>query len=202
MSRIKRMSPALVVAILALVSALVVPAMAQVATKALTKREVRVVRKVSAFHANRLINRRVPRIARFQANRQITRRAPAVRPVQVSFVADSETSETVFLEQGGIRVHGRCSSLGNARVSYESTADHGVVYKITTTRQDDELDITSFEDWSAGIGIGDATTGAVPELRETINFRGATGTTVTGSLLLARDTGIGQCVIAGTLFVG
>jgi hypothetical protein len=74
MSRIKRMSPALVISILALIVALVVPAVAQVATKALTKREVVVVRKVSAFQANRAVTRRAPRIARFQANRQITRR--------------------------------------------------------------------------------------------------------------------------------
>jgi hypothetical protein len=56
MSRLKRPSPALVVAVLALVAAIAVPAFA------LTKGEKRVVRKV----------------AKFQANKQITQRAPAL----------------------------------------------------------------------------------------------------------------------------
>jgi hypothetical protein len=73
MSRIKRPSPALVVAILALVAALVVPAAAQVAITALTKKEKRVVRKIS----------------RVQANKQITRRAPGLD------VSNSRTTDEV-----------------------------------------------------------------------------------------------------------
>jgi hypothetical protein len=54
MSRIKRTSPALVVAILALVAALVVPALA------LTRSEKRVVKKVAKVQANKQITKRAP----------------------------------------------------------------------------------------------------------------------------------------------
>jgi hypothetical protein len=56
MSRIKRPSPALVVAILALVAAIGVPAYA------LTKGEKRVVRKISKAQANKQITKRAPRL--------------------------------------------------------------------------------------------------------------------------------------------
>ena len=54
MSRIKRASPALVISILALIAALVVPALAQVATTALTKKEKRVVRKIARVQVKKL----------------------------------------------------------------------------------------------------------------------------------------------------
>jgi hypothetical protein len=63
MSRIKRMSPALVISILALIAALVVPALAQVATTALTKKEKRVVRKIAKGQANKQITRRASGLA-------------------------------------------------------------------------------------------------------------------------------------------
>jgi hypothetical protein len=63
MSRIKRTSPALVISILALIAALVVPALAQVATTALTKKEKRVVRKIAKGQANKQITRRASRLA-------------------------------------------------------------------------------------------------------------------------------------------
>ena len=60
MSRIiKRPSPALVIAVVALVGVAVVPALGQIAVTAMSKKEKRVFK----------------RIARFQANKQITRRA-------------------------------------------------------------------------------------------------------------------------------
>jgi hypothetical protein len=57
MSRIKRPSPALVVAILALVAAIAVPAYA------LTRSEKRVVRKISKAQANKQITKRAPGLA-------------------------------------------------------------------------------------------------------------------------------------------
>jgi hypothetical protein len=110
MSRIKRMSPALIVAILALIAALIVPAVAQVATKALTKREVFVVRKVSAFQANRLINRRVPRIARFQANRLIAAQVhtPSRFVVNDPSSGDTAPQATNLLSAGPFTIRARC----------------------------------------------------------------------------------------------
>ena len=68
MSRIKQASPALVISILALIAALVVPALAQVATTALTKKEKRVVRKIANRQANKQITRRAPRLSVARAN--------------------------------------------------------------------------------------------------------------------------------------
>ncbi|HEX6229160.1 MAG TPA: hypothetical protein VFZ41_06820 [Solirubrobacterales bacterium] len=57
-------NPALVISILALVTALVAPAVAQVATSALSKGEKRVIRKI----ANRQINKRAPGLSVARAN--------------------------------------------------------------------------------------------------------------------------------------
>jgi hypothetical protein len=90
MSRIKNASPALVISILALVAALVVPAVAQVATKALSKREKRVVRNISTKQANKQINRRAPGIA----DNQITSRAPGLSVASADNAANAQSADT------------------------------------------------------------------------------------------------------------
>jgi len=62
MSRIKQASPALAISIVALVASLVVPAIAQVATTALSKKEKKVVKKVARVQANKRITKRAPNL--------------------------------------------------------------------------------------------------------------------------------------------
>jgi hypothetical protein len=112
MSRIKQASPALVISIIALIAALVVPAVAQVATKALTKREVRRVRNISRFQANRQITRRTPRIA----NRRITARAPGLSVASANGVANGAVGTGQLsgsIPAAGVRLTGNQSSLNN-----------------------------------------------------------------------------------------
>lgn len=76
--RVKPANAALAISILALIAAVVVPAVAEVATTSLSKKEKRLIRK----------------IARLQANRQITRRAPrlSVKQAQAALNADAASS--------------------------------------------------------------------------------------------------------------
>jgi hypothetical protein len=100
MSRIRNASPALVISIIALVAAVVVPAVAQVATKALSKRDKRVVTKISTRQANRQITRRTPGIA----DSRITNRAPGLS------VASANTASSATIAGDADKVDGKDAS--------------------------------------------------------------------------------------------
>jgi hypothetical protein len=64
MSRyLKPANAALVISILALIAAVVVPAVAQVATTSLSKKEKRLIRKLARRQANKLITKRAPHLS-------------------------------------------------------------------------------------------------------------------------------------------
>jgi len=79
MSRyLKPANAALVISVLALIGAVVVPAVAQMATTSVSKKERQLIRKIARLQANKLISKKAPRIARRQANKRITARAPSL----------------------------------------------------------------------------------------------------------------------------
>jgi hypothetical protein len=230
MSRIKRMSPALVVAILALVAALVVPAVAQVATKALSKREVRRVRHIARFQANRQITRRTPRIA----NNRITARAPGlsvdsavnatsatnaesatsadhatsaddastangVRPVNVDYTAADNSGAVTLLDEGGLQVKVFCA-LGDGELLFAITADNGTI-RVDWIDPNGTVAPAVESDFDHTEGLGQNTSGW-PSYTASVNYRGASGTTVSGSLHLVKGAPAAQCLVSGTLFVG
>jgi hypothetical protein len=224
MSRIKQASPALVISIIALVAALVVPAVAQVATKALSKRDLRSVRRVARFQANRAVTRRAPRIAKFQANKQITNRAPGldvnsantanqadnattangVRPVKVDFTAPDGTIPLAVLDEGGLRVRASCTSLGDAVLNFDALANDAVI-RLDRIFPDGSVGTsvdTDFGQSPSPEGFSVATSAPDPSKTVIVNYRGASGTTVSGSLQMAEAAAAAQCVVSGTLFVG
>jgi hypothetical protein len=125
MSRIKRPSPALVVAVLALVAAIVVPAFA------LTKKEKRVVRKV----ANAQITKRAPGLAVASANTANSADTAGAANTATTALSADDTAEVasparlVFndsapgdpngefvdvISAGSFTIRGRCESFGGA----------------------------------------------------------------------------------------
>jgi hypothetical protein len=216
MSRIKRTSPALVISILALIAALVVPALAQVATTALTKKEKRVVRKIATFQANKRITARAPGLSVGQANSANTANsansadqannattANGVRPVKVSFAAASGGGPTVFLNQAGLTLQGQCFN-NNATVAVNTLSLPNGTLHFTQVDEVGGVQSIAFPDTSSFFGIGFFTDASAPfrHLKLTLHYRAANGTTVTGDLQLARGAGAAQCVISGMLFVG
>jgi hypothetical protein len=215
MSRIKRTSPALVISILALIAALVVPALAQVATTALTKKETRVVRKVARLQANKQITKRTPRIA----NSQITSRAPGlnvnsaetadnastangVRPVKVDFTAASNSGQTVLLNEAGILIRGECTAGGDASIRIDETASNAVIHWSGVAEQYSTGFVTSTATFDTPFSVQTTGSGPTRAWATTLRHRAANGTRVTGNLQIERGTGVAQCVISGILFVG
>jgi hypothetical protein len=188
MSRIKHPSPALVVAILALLAAIVVPAFA------LTKKEKRVVRKV--------------------ANAQITKRAPGltvagadiangVKPIKVSFAAPSGTPATAFVNERGVRISGECTAPGEAKLDLTNTGPSGALMQFAVVNADGSTDAGQNLGMGSGTSQSLVTVAPPRNVRTvTVTYRGAAGTEVSGDLVIARGAVAAQCVIAGTLFVG
>ena len=108
MSRIMRPSPALVVAILALVAAIAVPAFA------LTKGDKRVVRKIAKFQANKQITKRAPRLAVASAKtaNSVDDTAEVASPARLVF-NDQAPGDPVgefvdVISVGAFTIRGRC----------------------------------------------------------------------------------------------
>jgi hypothetical protein len=212
MSRIKRTSPALVISILALIAALVVPALAQVATTALTKKEKRVVRKVAKFQANKQITRRAPGLSVGKANSANTANsanqannattANGVRPVRINFTAAANSGQTVLLNEAGILIRGECTAGGDASIRIDESASNAVIHWSGVAEQHSTGFVTSTATFDTPFSV--QTTGSAPTRAwaTTLRHRGANGATVTGDLQMERGTGVAQCVISGMLFVG
>jgi hypothetical protein len=197
MSRIKRPSPALVVAILALVAAIAVPAFA------LTKKEKRVVRNV----ANAQITKRAPRLtvasAQTATQAQNATRANGVKPIKVSFAAPSGTPATAFVNERGVRISGECTAPGEAKLDLTNTGPSGALMQFAVVNADGSTDAGQNLGMGSGTSQSLVTVAPPRNVRTvTVTYRGAAGTEVSGDLVIARGAVAAQCVIAGTLFVG
>ncbi len=122
--------------------------------------------------------------------------------MKVSFAAQEDSGPTVFLDQGGIRIQGECSSGGQASIEYRGTADNGDLY-LSLHFADGTTDQVAGNNWDEGFFAKYFTnSGSRIITQTTVTYRGANGTTVTGDLLQAEGAGAAQCRIGGTLFVG
>lgn len=199
MPRIKRAkpSPALLVAVVALVAALAGTAVGGVAVTSLNKGEKKAVKRIATKQgkkqAKRQIKKKEPKL---NVNSAVS--ANGVKPVQVSFAAAADSGETVFVNEGGIRIKGECGG-GEAFVSYTSTANDGDLF--LSTFAGGATGEVSAPNWDMGANQG-ITTFSNSIVQTTITYRGADGTTVSGQLVQARGAGAAQCRIGGTLFVG
>jgi hypothetical protein len=131
------------------------------------------------------------------------RSANGVRPVKVDFTAEAGSGTTVFMNQHGIRIEGECFPAGITLLHFVSIAENGVLHLVTHDQAGAAVARTR-ADWDPPSAIAVLTSDAFPQtvLGSTFSYRGADGTTVTGNLVAAEDTGVAQCVISGTLFVG
>ncbi|HKJ37036.1 MAG TPA: hypothetical protein VKA36_10750, partial [Solirubrobacterales bacterium] len=136
MSRIRNQSPALVVAVIALIAALAGTAVGGVAVTALNKQEKKQVKKIAKQQGKRQ--------GRKQAKRQITKREPdldvrsalfagqangadtanGVRPVPVKFRRGPSSGPVQLLSAGGALVEGECDQFGRTLLTLTSTANN------------------------------------------------------------------------------
>jgi hypothetical protein len=208
--RTRRPSPSMIVAVAALIVAVAGTAVATpLALTALTKKEKKQTRKI----ANEQISRRAPGLSVASANSantansatqaQNANTANGVKPIKVSFAAPSGTPATAFVDEGGVRISGECTALGDARLELTNTGAGGALVQFVTVNGAG----TTFAAPNLGMGSGTSqaiSTGAAPFniLTVTVTYRGAAGTEVSGDLVIARGAVAAQCVFAGTLLVG
>ena len=213
-----RPSPAMVVAVVALVAALGGTALASptASTSALSKKKVKKIAKkqinklapglsvANADTADKAENAETADTATSAIQAQNASTANGVKPIKVNFAAPSSTPPTAFVDQGGVKITGQCNGSGNANVTLTSTANNGAV-KLDVVNANG-VDVFPFEDLNFDNGdvVSGAETGPTPAdaMQATLTYRGAGGTTVSGEWLMAEGAAAAQCVIAGTLFVG
>jgi hypothetical protein len=212
MSRIKQAkpSPALIVAVVALVAALAGTAVGGVAVTSLKPVDKKIVKRVAKQQGKRQAKKQIKKkeptlnvnsaksadVATSATNAQNADAANGVRPVKVDFAAPNPTSSTTLLDEGGLKVSASCAGIF-ASIALESTAPNGSIIRssgssgLTGSVADNDFD------------PGDADNfGTSNSLQNLITYRGASGTTVTGELLIQEDAAAADCVVAGTLFVG
>ena len=217
MSRIKKAmpSPAMLVAIVALVAALGGTAVAEVATTSLSKKDTKKVKKIAnkqgKKQANKQIDKKAPGLSVASAATAESAKtaedadtANGLKPVKVDFAATPNSGPTTFVSQGGVQVDGECDAAGHAELNLRSTAVGGIV-KLTALNEtgtaSSKQDVGDF-DPSEAIGYKTGATYPERDLSVAVSFRGADGTTLTGDLLLVDRVLLGpNCRIAATLLV-
>ena len=219
MRRIRQTKPsaALIVAVVALVAALAGTAIAGVAVTSLSKKDKKQVTKIAKKQGKKQakiqIDKKAPGLSVASAKTADSATtadsakmadsaddANGIKPVKVSFAAASSSGETVFVNQGGIRIDGECTGNG-PQVDFESTANDGDLY-LFFSFDDGSTGRVDLPNFDAGNFSKVAPLGGLISLQTTVTYRGADGTTVSGELMEAEGAGAAQCRIGGTLFVG
>jgi hypothetical protein len=210
-------SPAILVAVLALVAALAGTAIAgPTATVSVSKKKVK---KIAKKQAIKQINKLAPGLsvasaetantadsantANTAAQAQNASTANGVKPIKVSFAAPTSTPATAFVNQGGVRIRGECTGAGEARLELTNTGASGAVVQFAAVNADGSTDAGPNLGMGSGTMQSLTTTAAPRNIRTvTVTYRGAGGTELSGDVVMARGAATAQCVIAGTLFVG
>ena len=192
MSRLKRPSPALVISIMALVAAIVVPAYA-----ALTKGEKKTVKRL----ANAQITKRAPGLSVASAANANT--ANSVRPIEVSEASGHNTSLD-FFDQADLSLARACDASGHASLFVAVQGSNNGTFHSTTINENGTAAVVSHRDIDSSFEHGYTTDSSFPNrhLDLTLHYRADDGTTITGELQLAEQTGAAQCLVSGMLFVG
>jgi hypothetical protein len=208
----RKPSPALLVAVVALVAALAGTAIGGVAVTSLSKKDKKQVTKIAKKQgkkqANRQIAKKAPGLSGARApppdsatSAESADTANGVKPVKVSFAAAADSGTEVFVDEGGIRIEGVCTASGSARVRYVNTADGGDLRELLLF-ENGTLVPTGNANRNAGASITNTTSVGNVIMQTTLTYRGADGTSVSGELMQAQGDGAAQCRIGGTLFVG
>jgi hypothetical protein len=215
--RASRPSPAIVIAVVALVAALAGTALAgpDATTSAINKKKVK---KIARKQINKLApglsvanaetagvanHATTANTANSATRAQNASTANGVKPIKVNFAAPSGTPATAFVNQGGVRIRGECTVAGEARLELTNTGAGGALVQFAEVNADGTT--AAAPNLAMGSGtMQSVSTGAAPNnvRTVTVTYRAAGGTELSGDVVIARGAGAAQCVIAGTLFVG
>ena len=207
--RIKRgkPSPAMLVAIVALVAALAGTAIGGVAITALNKQEKRQVKRIAKKEAKTQGKKSNQKAKAAQASADAAQSSADTagssanqalsRQETFSYAADATATTTTLFEGGGLRIEGRCPG-ADVEVDARSLADNSIIHLATNVDvpdayydEDDDFDTDDIEP----LDVFDYADG----VQGTFTFRnGQDGTIVTATYLLEEGAGA-DCVAYGNL---
>jgi hypothetical protein len=207
--RIKRgkPSPAMLVAIVALVAALAGTAIGGVAITALNKQEKRQVKRIAKKQAKTQGKKSNQKAKAAQASADAAQSSADTagssanqalsQQETFSYAADATATTTTLFEGGGLRIEGRCPG-ADVEVDARSLADNSIIHLATNVDvpdayydEDDDFDTDDIEP----LDVFDYADG----VQGTFTFRnGQDGTIVTATYLLEEGAGA-DCVAYGNL---